>query len=83
MKRELGAKNKLDFVDGSIPIPPADDLNRSPWECWNYLIHSWILNSVSPQTVVFHEYTIVVWIELQERFSNVDRVRIASLMLIG
>lgn len=27
MKDALGAKNKLKFVDGSIQIPPADDLN--------------------------------------------------------
>jgi len=40
------------------------------------------LNSVSPQiaqTIVFHEYAIDVWIELQERFSKIDRVRIANL----
>jgi len=82
MKRALGAKNKLSFVGGSIPIPPTDDLNHSAWDRCNYLIHSWILNYVSPQiaqTIVFHEYAIDVWIELQERFSKVDRVRIASL----
>jgi len=82
MKRALGAKNKLSFIDGSIPIPPIDDLNRSAWDRCNYLTHSWILNSVSPQIaqiIVFHEYTIDVWIQLQERFSKVDRVRIASL----
>jgi len=49
MKRALGAKNKLVFVDGSILIPPVDDLKRSAWERCNHLIHFWILNSVSPQ----------------------------------
>ena len=73
MKRALGAKNKFAFVDGSIPIPPSNDMNRSAWECCNPLIHYWILNSISPQiaqTIVFHEYAIDVWIELQERFSR-------------
>lgn len=63
MKRALGVKNKLLFLDGSIPIPPTDDLNRSAWERCNYMVHSWILNSVSPQiaqTIVCHEYTIDV-----------------------
>lgn len=32
MKRALGAKNKFAFVDGSIPIPDPDDLNRNAWE---------------------------------------------------
>jgi len=67
MKHALGAKNKFAFVDGSIPIPPVDDLNCNACECCNHLIHSWILNSVSPQiaqTIVFHEFSIDVWIEL-------------------
>ena len=82
MKRALGTKNKFDFIDGSLPIPPPDDLNCNAWERCNDLIHSWILNSVSPQiaqTIVFHEYAIDVWIELQERFSKVDRIRVSSL----
>ena len=65
-----------------VPIPPSSDLNRNAWERCNHLIHSWILNFVSPQisqTIVFHEYAIDVWIELQERFSKVDRVHVASL----
>ena len=32
MKRALGAKNKLSFIDASIPIPPIDDLNHSVWD---------------------------------------------------
>jgi len=82
MKHTLGTKNKFAFIDGSVPIPPMDDLNRNAWERCNNLIHSWIINSVSPQiaqTIVFHEHAIDVWIELQERFSKVDRIRVASL----
>jgi hypothetical protein len=82
MQRALGAKNKLRFVDGSLEIPLLDDLNRSQWERCNHLIISWILNSVSDQiaaTVVFHENAIDVWHDLQERFSKVDRIRIATL----
>jgi len=48
MQRSLGAKNKLVFISGSIPIPELDDLNPNAWERCNHLIHSWILNSVSP-----------------------------------
>ena len=40
MKRALGAKKKLSFIDGSIPIPDLDDLNRSCWERCNHLLHS-------------------------------------------
>ncbi|GAU11490.1 hypothetical protein TSUD_344800 [Trifolium subterraneum] len=82
MRRALGAKNKLAFIDRSIPIPDIQDLNRSAWERCNHLIHSWIINSVSEniaQTLVFHENCVDVWEDLQERFSKIDRVRIANL----
>lgn len=47
MQRALGAKNKLQFVDGTINIPSHLDLNRNQWKMCNYLIHSWLLNYVS------------------------------------
>ncbi|CAJ2644691.1 unnamed protein product [Trifolium pratense] len=82
MRRALGAKNKLAFLDRSIPIPDALDLNRSAWERCNHLVHSWIINSVSDsiaQTLVFHENAIDAWEDLQERFAKADRIRIVSL----
>ena len=82
MQCALGAKNKLVFINGSVHIPDLDDLNRDAWERCNHLIHSWLINSVSPQiaqTLVFHEHAIDVWEELKERFAKVDRIRIASL----
>jgi hypothetical protein len=81
MQRALGAKNKLVFINGSVPIPNLDDLNRDAWERCNHLVYSWLINSVSPQiaqTLVFHEHAIDVWDELKERFAKVDRIRIAS-----
>jgi hypothetical protein len=82
MQRALGAKNKLAFFNGSTPEPDADDLNRSAWERCNHLIHSWILNSVSPQiaqTIIFHVRAIDVWEELKDRFSKADRIRVSML----
>jgi hypothetical protein len=82
MQRALGAKNKLAFINGSTPEPDADDLNRNAWERCNHLIHSWILNSVSPQiaqTIIFHVRAIDVWDELKDRFSKADRIRVSML----
>jgi len=75
MQRALGAKNKLAFIDGSTPKPDDEDLNRITWERCNHLIHSWIINSVSPQiaqTIIFHVCSIDVWEELKDRFSKAD-----------
>ena len=40
MQRALGAKNKLPFINGSLPMPDLDDPNRNAWERCNYLVHS-------------------------------------------
>ncbi|KAK2387257.1 putative mitochondrial protein [Trifolium repens] len=82
MKRALGAKNKLPFIDGSLAIPAVTDLNRNQWERCNYLVFSWILNSVSESiasTIAFHDNAIEAWLDLHERFSKADRIRIATL----
>ncbi|KAK2427099.1 hypothetical protein QL285_025700 [Trifolium repens] len=82
MRRALGAKNKLAFIDRATPIPDLLDLNRSAWERCNHLVHSWIINSVSEslaQTLVFHDFAIDSWEDLYERFAKVDRIRIVSL----
>ncbi|KAK2451453.1 hypothetical protein QL285_010507 [Trifolium repens] len=84
MKRALGGKMKLDFVDGSIP-PVVDpfDLSFRAWNRCNMLVLLWILNSVSEQiasSVVFMENVVDVWNDLKERFSQGDLVRISELM---
>jgi hypothetical protein len=82
VKRALGTKNKLGFIDGSIPIPAEDDLNRAAWERCNHLVQSWLIHSVSDsiaQTIIFYDTAFDVWRDLQERFSKVDRIRIANL----
>lgn len=82
MKRALGAKNKLKFVDGSIEVLDEDDLNYAQWEPWNHPIYSWIINSFSGQislTILYHEHAIDVWNDLHECFFEAGRVRILTL----
>jgi hypothetical protein len=83
MKRALGAKMKLDFIDGTLPVPAdAFDPSFRAWNRCNQLVSSWILNSVSEsiaQSVVFLENAIDIWNELRERFSQGDLIRISEL----
>ena len=44
----LSVKNKLGFIDGSIPRPDSTDLLGS-WIRNNNIVISWILNSVSKE----------------------------------
>lgn len=45
----LNAKNKLGFVDGSIPQPLVDDLNAHSWSHCNSIVITWLLNAVSEE----------------------------------
>jgi hypothetical protein len=83
MRRALGAKLKLEFMDGSLP-QPLDQFDPSirAWNHCNMLVHSWIMNSVSEsiaQSIVFMENALDVWNDLRERFSQGDLIRIAEL----
>lgn len=83
MRRALGAKNKFDFVDGTIPVPIDDfDPSLKAWTRCNMLIHSWLMNSVSEsigQSIVFLENAIDVWNDLKEQFSQGDLIRVSEL----
>ncbi|GAU24572.1 hypothetical protein TSUD_149130 [Trifolium subterraneum] len=63
MRRALGAKMKLDFVDGSLPPPPdAFDPSFRTWNRCNQLVSSWILNSVSEAIAQSRSSWKTLWI---------------------
>ena len=82
MKRAVITKNKFRFLDGSLPMPESFDPSYEAWERCNNLVHSWIVNSVSPsiaQSIIYMEIAAEVWTDLRELFSQGDQVRIAEL----
>ncbi|MCH84304.1 retrovirus-related pol polyprotein from transposon TNT 1-94 [Trifolium medium] len=84
MRRALGAKNKYDFVDGTILVPDQFDPSYKAWSRCNMLVHSWLMNSVEDsiaQSIVYLDNAIDVWNELKERFSRGDFIRISELQI--
>lgn len=83
MKNALITKNKVGFIDGSFPCPEDSfDPGYDAWHRCNNLVHSWIVNSVTPniaQSILFVESAADVWIELKERFAQGNSVRVAEL----
>lgn len=82
IKRALGAKKKLVFIDGFIGVLDLAYLNRIAWERCNCLVHSWILNFVNAliaQTIVFLENDLDVWNDLKERFAKTDHICVSNL----
>ena len=79
MRMALIAKNKLAFVDGSIPEPPIDDPLHHSWRRNNNIVASWILNSVSKElsaSIVYSSSARAIWIYLQEHFQQSNAPRI-------
>ncbi len=80
MLMALIGKNKLAFVDGSLPQPSVDaGTEYHAWIRCNNRILSWILNSVSKEIVVSIIYIDTcygMWIDLNEHFSQKNEPRV-------
>ncbi|KAG5001528.1 hypothetical protein JHK87_022600 [Glycine soja] len=75
IKMALTSKNKMGFLNATIPVLATTDPIYLSWECYNTLIISWLLNSLSPsivQSVIFLDRAIDIYMDLQERFSQSD-----------
>ncbi|XP_042056126.1 uncharacterized protein LOC121800672 [Salvia splendens] len=78
----LLAKNKLVFVDGSIPRPSREDLLYQPWIRCNSMVIAWLRNSVSSQicsSIMYLDDAYEIWSDLKERFSLGDSARLYQL----
>ena len=47
----LGGRNKLGFVDGTIPPPDPKDPLHCAWLRNNNIVASWLMNSISKEVV--------------------------------
>jgi hypothetical protein len=82
MTRALNAKNKLSFVDGSLPTPDPTSPEYTQWNQTKDMVLTWILNSISPSlanSLEYHTNPQEVWIDLQSRFSHGNNARLYHL----
>lgn len=82
MTMALIAKNKLGFVDHSIPAPPVADLLYSLWRRNDRVVASWILNSVAKDisaSILCSSTTAEIWHDLQVRFKQHNGPRFFQL----
>ncbi|XP_016476816.1 uncharacterized protein LOC107798350 [Nicotiana tabacum] len=74
----LGAKNKLEFIDGSFVKPSSTSPLAKQWERCNYMISSWLLNALSPDIVdsaIYSKNASQMWDDLNERFGQANVAR--------
>lgn len=65
------AKNKLAFINGTIPKPNLDALDYQQWSRCNNMVTSWILNSLSKDigdSVMYSKTTTQLWKSFEHRF---------------
>ncbi|KAK4408961.1 hypothetical protein Sango_0477100 [Sesamum angolense] len=69
----LGAKMKLEFIDGKIPKPEKDSDEFGQWYRVDCMVRCWILNSMSKdifESFVYANSARELWLELEGRFGQ-------------
>ncbi|CAL1403480.1 unnamed protein product [Linum trigynum] len=82
MLNALGAKNKLGFINGTIPHPGDAHHNAWAWNRNNVMVLSWIQQAVDPvirKTIMSCKTSLEAWRSLRSRYGQGDVVRIAEL----
>ncbi|XP_042005706.1 uncharacterized protein LOC121754408 [Salvia splendens] len=80
--KTLLAKNKIAFVNGTLPRPTEDDLLFSAWLRCNSTVVSWLRNSMSAQicsSIMYIDNAHEIWSDLRDRFSQLDTARVYQL----
>ncbi|XP_021629688.1 uncharacterized protein LOC110627652 [Manihot esculenta] len=69
----LGAKMKLGFVEGTVSAPSKESEDYEQWKRCDFMVTSWILNSISKELVDGFIYTASardLWLEISERLGE-------------
>ncbi|XP_060959423.1 uncharacterized protein LOC133030637 [Cannabis sativa] len=86
MELAILVKNKLGFLNGSIPKPPITD--QTLYNAWirnNNIVISWIINSVSKEissSILYDESAAAIWNDLRVRFQQRNGAHIYNLKKI-
>ena len=82
MEMALSSKNKLQFVDGSLPSPAKTDPMFVIWNRCNTTVAGWLTRSMTSsiaQSVLWMNNAAQIWEDLKVRFAHHDKFRIADL----
>ncbi|XP_056698081.1 uncharacterized protein [Spinacia oleracea] len=82
VKRALGAKNKLGFIEGFVKKPEVTDSNYHRWIRCDYMVIGWILSSMKPD--ISENFNLVnsaecLWSDIQERFGQSNGPQVYQL----
>jgi len=82
MLTALSAKNKIEFVDGSIQKYASNHPLHAAWRRCNNMVVSWLVHSISAsirQSILWMDNARDIWKDLKSRYSQGDLLRISEL----
>lgn len=78
----LRLKNKLGFLDGSLPRPSETDRLSLAWDCCNKMVMSWLTNDNDndiSQSILWMDITHEIWTDLHDRYHQGNVFHISDL----
>ncbi|XP_057530017.1 uncharacterized protein LOC130808576 [Amaranthus tricolor] len=78
----LDAKNKMSFVDGSLPQPPDGSLDEGAWKRCNNMVIGWLISSLErhiAKSIMYFKTANAVWNDLECRYGNPSSSQIYRL----
>ncbi|KAF1875882.1 hypothetical protein Lal_00006513, partial [Lupinus albus] len=82
MLMTLKTKNKLPFIDGTLPRPKPEDPIFGAWDRCNTLVMAWLNHSIDQSivhSVLWLENAYEIWKDLKERYYQGGMYRICDL----
>ncbi|XP_073224173.1 uncharacterized protein [Cicer arietinum] len=83
MRRALSSKNKILFINGTLPQPLPTNPNFEVWERCNNMVISWITKTLSPhisQSTICIDSTSELWADLRDHFTQGNHFRYSDLL---
>lgn len=82
VRMALNVRNKLGFIDGTIPKPPDNHKDSGSWSRCNDMVATWLMNSVSKkigQSLLFMSTAESIWKNILSRFKQEDAPRVYEI----
>ncbi|KAL7604497.1 uncharacterized protein LOC111878599 [Lactuca sativa] len=78
MTNALFAKNKMGFVDGTMPMPKEDSDELMNWRRCNAMVRGWLVSSMEKEIKISVKYAATardIWVDLGECFGKENAPR--------
>lgn len=78
MTYALLTKNKIGFVDGTLPVLDEKSTDLMNWKRCNAMVRGWLVSSMEKEIKSSVKYTTTsrdIWLDLEENFGKENTVR--------